>query len=447
MRVFKNTGLIILICLSLFLTSCKTQQNNSDDGYSPLSSSAKEEKSELPRLDIDIDNGEFVIEKKEYKKGIAALSQTKDEYTFSERPVQIRGRGNSTWAAPKRPYKIKFDEKTDMFGFGEARDWVLLANYYDKTLMRTAVAYNVAVLFDTMEFIPRTQSVDLFINGEYEGVYLLTDQIEVNPIRVKIPKTQNAETGFMLEVDSRIDDEEGSVEDKHYIALENGYNFAIHFPDPDVITPEQVKYIKDYLTSVQEAVYKGEGYEEYIDVDSFVDWALFSEIFKNVESGFNSSCYFVKRVGEKMRMEPLWDYDLSAGNYEYEPFREPNSFICIENSVWFKNLYVKSDVFRYKFIERWNKLKDPVKELFEKNVNEYSKILKEPSKRDDKTWETLRHGYWPNPEQVVRAKTFDAQVRYYKSWMNERYSWLNQVLVWDSKEIKGIILMPESEEP
>lgn len=227
---------------------------------------------------------------------------------------KIRGRGHSSWKWDKKPYKIKFNESASVLGLAKNKDWVLLANYSDKSLIRNTVAYQMSRYLNGMDWNPTQYPVDLFVNGEYRGVYSIGEQIEVSENRVNIEKNgTEANTGYLLEVGGT--EEEATVDKDFFRTDSRMVNFiAFKSPDSNEITDEQKQFLKDYFNKTEEAIVQGENYEEYIDVDSFCDWIIIHELTYNLDCCYRRSCYFNMDKDGKLKMGPVWDFDLAFGN-------------------------------------------------------------------------------------------------------------------------------------
>ena len=270
---------------------------------------------DLPCIFITTENNKEITSKTEYINGFIKIrGSDKVDYGMSldKIPMQIRGRGNTTWEWEKKPYKIKFPESVSVLGLPANRDWVLLANYSDKSLIRNHIAYEAAKKLKGMNFNPSTLLVDVFINGKYQGVYSIGEQIEAAGQRVNIEKnSSDPNTGFLLEVGGKDD---GDVLNKDYFHVEGLKFVAIKSPKADVKTQEQVDYIKDYISKTDIAIRTGENIGEYIDINSFVDWFIIHELYYNSDSGFRRSCFMSKDKDSKLKMGPVWDFDIAMGN-------------------------------------------------------------------------------------------------------------------------------------
>lgn len=269
---------------------------------------------------------------------------------------QIKGRGNSTWAGEKKPYQIKLDKKTDLLQTGnsdnKAKTWVLLANYYDPTLIRNNIVYDFSVEIG-MEPGIECEPINLFYDGEYRGAYLLCEKVEINSGRiditdleaenedanpeitdfdslpVSISKTSNGASytyckdmqnpadisgGYLLELDVEY---RAKAEKSYFVTSRNQY---VVVKSPEYASKEQMNYIATYYQEFEDALYNvgthpknGKLLTDYVDMDSLVKCYLINEMSKNPD-GFRTSAYLYKDAGSDiMMMGPVWDYDLSFG--------------------------------------------------------------------------------------------------------------------------------------
>ena len=256
----------------------------------------------LPVMYINTENDTEITSKEEYVN--AHLRIVEDIYTRSgeifESDVTIKGRGNSTWSLPKKPYALKFDKKTSLLGEPKDKSWVLLANYTDKTNLRNEASFFMGRI-SNLEWTPRTHFVELFMNEVYCGTYQLCEKIKIADSRVNI-----TDDGYLMEIDQpdRIGPEDISFKTK---------NLTFCVKDPDIEkNGERHKWISDYVNKAEEALLgsnfldETEGYANYFDKVSFVDWYLINEITKNNDACFFSSCYLNITPGGKLKMGPLW---------------------------------------------------------------------------------------------------------------------------------------------
>lgn len=239
----------------------------------------------------------------------------------------IRGRGNSTWThAVKKPWRLKFNKKTELLGsdFAKAKSWTLLANSFDKSLIRNALTWHIGT-FVGLEFCPAALFVDLVMNGEYRGVYQISDQVEVREKRVPVDE----DTGWLLEYCN----DEYKIDDPS-LQLNSG---GVYYGDVQIKNPE---FDGDRISSDPELAGKIDqwlnglfmpslaeddrtlfsdphsGYRSLVDGESLVNWYIATELTANWDGLYSIYMFRDTGVGydTKMHFGPLWDEDLAFGN-------------------------------------------------------------------------------------------------------------------------------------
>jgi spore coat protein CotH len=340
--------------------------------------------------------------------------------------LQIKGRGNSTWGMPKKPYRLKFDSKAKVLGLASAKNWVLLANYSDKTLMRNYIADGISQSL-TGDYANHGIFVEVVMNGEYQGTYLLTEQVEVNAARVNIPELKPTDNGpsvitggYLLELDQRQEDP--------YRFKTNG-NLPFTIKSPDEPSTAQMDYIKGYIQDTENAIFAANfadpvnGYAKYINSDSFINWFLVNELFKNQDAANFSSMFYYKDRGGKLGMGPAWDFDLGAGNVDYSDATNPTGW-WVKNGPWFNRLF-QDPAFAAKVKTRWQFLKANGIPAMYKSIDDTQAYLTLPAQENFKKWDILGIYVWPNP---VILGTYPKEVEQLKKWLNQRVAWLDSNL-------------------
>jgi spore coat protein CotH len=253
----------------------------------------------LPVVFVNTEGGKAIQSKEEYVNATVQIVGTESLDGLDAVSCQIRGRGNTTWTWPKKPYLVKLDEKQHLFGMHKHKRWVLLANFMDRTLMRNLVSMKVSSMMSNLAWTPGCQPVELVLNGKHVGSYLLIEQVRVDNHRVNITemaKTDNAGDtvtgGYLLELDFHYDNKYQWM-DYHGSCNQfwNGIPFSVKYPDEDDLTTQQYAYIKKYVSDAATALYGDSfkdpvsGYAKYIDVDSFIDYWIVFEVMGNHELG------------------------------------------------------------------------------------------------------------------------------------------------------------------
>lgn len=360
-------------------------------------------------------------------------SGTEDFASLDPIAGTIRGRGNSTWKWAKKPYRIKLSDNVSLLGLDSNKDWILLANYVDKSLIRNTLAYEMGRVLDNISWSPHQYPVDLFINGVYQGVYSLGEHMEVASGRVELTEDMEADTGFLIEI--------GGVETAEGL---NRYYFhtdhylvryaAFKAPDTDTITKAQREFIMDYFQKAEDAIMAGKGYEKYIDVDSFIDWILLYELSYNMDCCFRRSCFLTKEKGEKLKMGPIWDFDLAFGNFSVDN-KYYNDLITVGSNksgayIWenWCTYLMEDPEFCERLYQRWKEIRDPLLDHAFAVINTYSALLDGSQQENFQVWQIWdkRVGY--QSSWCKNANTYEKQIAYLKDFLEKRAAWMDKNL-------------------
>lgn len=270
----------------------------------------------IPRIDIEIEDEMSVISKNYYLDANFKVTGNGmcDDFASS---VQIKGRGNTTWQYPKKPYRLKFDEAVTPFGLKEGKNWVLLANYQDGSALCNAIAMKLGELVKapyTNHIVP----VELYINGEYQGHYNFTESIGISKNSVDIDE----EKGCMLEIDNNYDE--------MYKFITDNYKLPVMVREPDlsdyissgngtINNADSVKLgkIMDSFRNFEQKVYEGKDYDDCVDMGAFARFMFVNYLVRNTELLWPKSVYLWKEDAaspdSKFVFGPIWDFDWSFG--------------------------------------------------------------------------------------------------------------------------------------
>ncbi len=241
--------------------------------------------------------------------------------------IEIRGRGNSTWGMPKKPYRTKLYKKYNLLDMpAKDKTWPILANYADKTLIRNAVAFEISKLCG-IYYTPAYRFIDVVLNDDFLGNYLVTDQVEVSGDRVDLVKQAMTDSvlpaidgGYLLEIDgfAVMTPVAGAIFPEGFLST-NSTPVSIKYPKDDEINKAQRDYIINYYNKFESTILnykKGDptdSISKYLDIDGFVNWYIASELTANPD--FIWSIYMKKDSGStQMTFGPLWDYDIAFAN-------------------------------------------------------------------------------------------------------------------------------------
>ena len=369
----------------------------------------------LPEVNIETEDYQDIISKDDYITGTFDFFSNDYEFENFSFPIKIRGRGNSTWNFPKKSYQFKFDDKYNLFDMPEDKKWLMLANYSDKTMIRNAIAFELGYL-SSLDWSPGFHFAEVSINGESKGLYQFTEKVETGDSnRVKI-----GDEGYLLEVDQldRIDDDD--------IAFWTNKKLLFVVKDPDLEWGSiELEEIESYVNETENILY-GEtfkdpdlGYSKYIDVDSFVDWYIINEISKNNDAIFLSSVYMNYISGGKLKMGPIWDFDIAFGNINYNNNEKIDGF-WVKNALWIERLF-EDEKFINKVKTRYKYFYNNKNFIIEK-TRSYSDQIKQSRINNESVWNILGKYIWPN---YFIGNSFDDEQIYFENWIIDRMDWLH----------------------
>jgi hypothetical protein len=311
-----KTPLLITLSILLFVASCKEEEvvDRVIDG--------------VPILNISTLGSQEIKSKTDYLSATISI-RSKQVYEPIMLDTEIRGRGNSTWFYRKKPYRIKLKTATSLFGLSADKDWVLLANYLDGTFTLNAVAMQIGALLE-MPFTNHIIPVELNLNGKYQGLYLLTEQIEVDKDRINI-----GNDGLLLEFDSYYNESAKFKSEK--------YDLPVLIHHPEITNPNQIQEIKDEFTKLESLInsqsFPNNNYLDQFDADAMAKYFIVYLLTDNQEINHPKSTYFYKPKNGKYTMGPIWDFDWA---YNYE---DGNRYFTNSQATLFWNPPSKGTIF------------------------------------------------------------------------------------------------------
>ena len=330
----------------------------------------------LPKVYIETPDGVAITSKTEWLSGstIKIIDERGSEDLNAT--TSIRGRGNSTWGKPKKPYAIKLDSKAEVLGMPKHKRWVLLANWMDRTLMRNDVAYEMARR--TMEWAPRGKFVELYLNGLHQGNYYLCEQIKVDENRVDV-----GDDGYIFEFDTY----GPSDEINYFYSPVKNYPVTIKDPDEEVITSwEHPRFIEamDCIGNVEQIFESDKTMlerwgeiSELLDITSYIDWWIVHEISFNYEPNHPKSCYMYKKGNGKLYAGPVWDFDWGT-------FKKGVNDMVITQSLWYGYLF-RYPEFKTAVKHRWSETK-AIYEDIQQYISDMIVYLEESNAVNIKLW-------------------------------------------------------------
>ena len=320
--------------------------------------------------------------------------------------TEVKGRGNSTWGYPKKPYRLKLNKKAEICGLGKAKNYVLLANHLDPTLMLNSVAFKIGRLLE-LPFTNHAIPVDVVLNGIYKGSYLLTEQIEVKENRVDLDENNSV----MWELDSYWDDEPKFKS--------TAFNLPVMVKDPD-LTTEQFEYWKKdfnaFTTQFAKEPLEGNSYVDMIDIESVAKFLITFNLVHNMEINHPKSVFLHKEGNGKYVMGPIWDFDWA---YDYEG--TSNHFGRYNTPLFSSSMNGVGTAFFQRFLQEsrvkaiykrtWQDFKNNKLDALLQYVDDYAVMLKPSVERNSELWENTR--------------SFDTKVKELKTWLRNRADYID----------------------
>ena len=311
----------------------------------------------LPSLYINTYDGADISSKQNYQ--YAKMWRVRDGLIEIFDSLQIRGRGNSTWNMPKKPYRVKFKHKTKLLGndHANARNWTLLANCGDKALIRNAVASYIAKSLG-QPFVPAATFVDITLNSNFLGNYQVSDQIDIHKKRIDIVEqdtipadTSDISGGYFMEIGSP-----AAWGDCNF-RTDKGVPISVRSPDSEFIQERQVNYIRQFMNNVETRLFSDDyqdpdrGYRPLLDSLTLASWLLTVEYSGNCDGLYSIYCY-KQQADDHLYMGPIWDYDIAFNNCHrigevtnrlvldagYGGNSGKNWFVQMYTDPWFRNL-------------------------------------------------------------------------------------------------------------
>lgn len=342
---------------------------------------------------------------------------------------QFKVRGNSTAHAQKKPYNIKLNKKKDILGMGEAKKWCLLANFFDPTFFRNSIAFDMADKLG-LEYTSKKRPVELFVDGKYKGLYLLTEAVEDGPSRVDIDIEKD---DFIVE--SNADRTEEGVT---YVTTKSGFRYEMSAPDED-IAPEKLTAVTKALNDVESAIASGDysKVKEAVDVDSFAKVYLINEIAKTVDfPRFSSFMYYKDGV---LHAGPIWDYDMAFGNVN----ETINSLYSNCSKTTGRLLATDNQSSIYAQLLKYDEFNKSICDIFNSNYEYFKGLAADGGSIDQYAttyYEYILKSYKDCGYDFASYKTvdgierkpdasYDDNVKFFKNWLKKRIDWLHKCLI------------------
>ena len=388
-------------------------------------------------IDTDSGNMDYIHEEKgNSEKGNLRLYNADGSMDCFSEIESINGRGNATWTdSDKKPYSVKFTNEADLLEMGAAQNWILLANSQDASNIRNKLVYDFAKDFG-LAYSPDSEWVDLYLNGEYAGLYLLCERNEVHPERVNI----GLEGSFLvsLELESRL-----LTQGYPYALTKEKQAFRIRYPKE--VTSATKDELTSKLQSIENAIIAennvdpitGRCLEDLIDLDSWVRKYLVEEVFGNTDASTISQYFYSDGINGKVYAGPVWDYDYSMGTKSVWQITDPKSFLgnraVFKDGIytpWFSSLYSK-DFFFDKMLKTYSlELLPLINEYVDKQIPAFKNTINQVSKMNEIRWST---------------DALDEEIEYIVDYLDKRITFFNNVWI-NNDSYKLVVLKPGFEQ-
>lgn len=381
----------------------------------------------LPSVYLYTNNGASIDHDTYVSGTITVVDAAHPENCMTDEPMQIRGRGNSTWRMDKKPYSIKLGTPSHFLGCpANAATWEFIANYADKSMLRGATAFHLSEWIG-LEFSPATAFADVYLNDKYIGNYHITDHMEIGADRVPVEvqdasTTDNITGGYFLEVDG------WATSEPHYFTTNHDMPVTIHYPEK--ISSKQTRYIQSIVQGFETKLFSSnfkdaeKGYRTAVDTVSLIKWYVAIELVGNPDA-FWSTFMYKKKDNNRLFFGPMWDYDIAfnndnrLGNATKKTMRED----AHNPKTWIQQLW-KDEWFRHasnQCLKQW--IKDGVEDELCQYVDSMANVLDASQAKNYERWNVLSTRVY---REVNLYNTYKEYVDYLKTYIHQRIIFLSE---------------------
>ncbi|MBQ7354614.1 MAG: CotH kinase family protein [Clostridia bacterium] len=386
----------------------------------------------LPAVSLTMEADPDRMDTDYYVDGCISIAGCDEEYELDHLATEIRGRGHGSWTYEKKGWKLKLSESQSLLGLGDgrSREWVLLANHIDRSLLRNAAATWIQQRLE-LPWVADYAFVDLYLNGEYMGVYQLYEQIEEDEHKIPITPGTVEDVSYFVELTVHADTYRFTVHSTPYEVCSNL---------PDTENPRAyVEAIDAHLTACLVAVKSGDydAITRLIDLDSAVNAYIVEELTKNRDTGWDSF-YLYRNPGGKLVFGPVWDFDMSSGNVKADDssvcrhtFQYPDGLYAgnlaaagdRQQNPWFMAL-AKQDWFWELVETRWQEVYPSLTGLPDL-LRRTGDLYEDAFERNFERWDILHERLSTEAPVILTMDSCSEQISYLADWYRQRISWLN----------------------
>jgi len=416
----------------------------------------------LPLIVISTNSGviadepKIMVDMKIISNGLSYYNSPADSGNVYTGKAGIEFRGAYSQMLPQKPYGFETRDaqgnnlNVSLLDMPAENDWILMANYNDKVFMRNTLAFH---LFTEMgHYAPRTQLCEVVINGEYMGIFVLTEKIKRDKNRLDIAKLDADDNagdslsgGYIFSIDYYDDYNSWTSNFRPTDRPDGNVHFVYKYPEPDVITSQQKNYIQAFVNTFESKLYGSNfmdmagGYRAYMDVNSFIDYFIIGEVSRNVDA-YKKSCYYHKNRDDKgglLHAGPVWDFDWAWKNiydncYIYEVtdgsnwayrVNECNNWPVVPS--WIIRL-LEDPAFQHELYTRYTSLRRTFlsNEYLNHYIDSVQTLVNEAQVRHYEKWPILGE-YVGSPEVDAPAATFAGEIEKFRNWITVRLAWLD----------------------
>lgn len=371
--------------------------------------------SQLPSIHITTKSGsmEHIRSSQENEEsGYLSIFSASGDTLYRGTADRIKGRGNTSWEAPKQSFSVKLDTGASLLGMDSSRSWILSANYYDGAYIRNRIGQEIGRKAG-LSYSPEGVFADLYLNGEYWGIYELTEKIQMTE-------------GFLFEIDYP----ERAAEEENVLFLRNDQPVVVHHPG--TLTSDQQKALQQWYQEMLAALYAqdyinpqtGKDIFEYLDLESFAARYLVEELFMDMDMGVTSHYMYMKEGTGILFQGPMWDLDNTLGRAQYDR----NIFYANQKDLGTNQMsrcYARlcgNAVFYQEVLEQWERLKPFLVELSEKGIDGTIDPLYDSIEMDLVRWPGERSAY-------MSQLDMETNIRFLKQYLSDRTAFLDQAFV------------------
>lgn len=401
----------LAIVLCVFLSAC-IWENSANTTYLPLNDS------EFPYAGLQrvvIETNDFRSIRDTETKLPAELQIYGESSPESEiTNLTVRGRGFSSFIGmPKYSIKLKFTDKQNLFGMSKNKEWALIANSADRTLLKNFITYKLSEWLN-MDYAPKTKFVEVYLNREYMGIYLLVETIKVGKHRVNICDNDSC---YLFEKSKN------PKASDIVVTTKKGREFFIKSKNKDNLISLQT--LKQHLDSLETIFAKNEldDIEKWIDIDSFIQFYWIQELSKNLDGNFDKSIYLTWEIGNPIHFGPIWDFDLAYGGTEENGVHSTDGWY-IRNSPWNREILSQKRIMQ-KAKDFWEQHHSLFISLPD-SIKKYSKELEKVSHNEFKRWPVLENT--ENWTYLEAYQSYNDAIESLNSWILRRIHWIDENL-------------------